>query len=87
MLVVPTYWRTLERDCVKDPKLHELILKADIVSPWTVGRYSTPQQAAEHAQKTMRRDLQWCQERGKPFMPIVFPGFSWHNMLLRSRLD
>src|SRR5262245_47932998 len=39
MLGLPTYWRTLERDTVNDKLLHELILKADIVSPWTVGRY------------------------------------------------
>jgi hypothetical protein len=25
MLGVPYYWRTLDHDCIKDPKLHELI--------------------------------------------------------------
>jgi hypothetical protein len=87
MLGVPTYWRTLERDCVNDPTVHELILKADIVSPWTVGRYTNPQRATEYAQSTMKGDLKWCQEHGKQFMPVVFPGFSWHNMNPRSPLD
>ena len=87
MLGVPTYWRTLERDCVKDEAMHELILKADIVSPWAVGRYSTPDQAAKYAADVLRLDLDWCKARGKEFLPVVFPGFSWHNMNPRSRLD
>ena len=51
MLGVPTYWRTLERDAVNDKTLLELISKADIVSPWTVGRYSSPEQAVELRQE------------------------------------
>jgi len=87
MLGVPTYWRTLERDAVKDPALHELILKADIVSPWTVGRYRTPQEAAQHAEKRIKPDIQWCAEHGKEYLPVVFPGFSWHNMRPEAKLD
>ena len=87
MLGVPTYWRTLDRDCVHDPVMHELILKADIVSPWTVGRYGSPAQAKEYAQRTMQPDLHWCKDKGKDYLPVVFPGFSWHNMNPRSPLD
>jgi hypothetical protein len=87
MLGVPTHWRTLDQDCVKDEMLHQLILKGDIVSPWTVGRYSSPAQAVQYADDTMKDDLKWCNEHGKEFLPVVFPGFSWHNMNLRSPLD
>ncbi len=80
MLGVPTYWRTLERDAVKDPALHDCVLKADIVSPWTVGRYSSPDGARDYAAKTLTADLAWCREHRKEYMPVVFPGFSWHNM-------
>lgn len=79
MLGVPTYWRTLERDTVNDAALHELIMKAQIVSPWTVGRYGTPEEAAKYAKTTMIPDLAWCHERQKDYLPVVFPGFSWHN--------
>ena len=41
MVGVPTGWRTLNRDAIPDPALHATLLKADIISPWTVGRYST----------------------------------------------
>ena len=42
MIGVPTCWRTLDRDSVPDKRLHEIIRQADIVSPWTVGRYNSP---------------------------------------------
>jgi len=87
MLGVPTHWRTLDRDCVTNPVMHELILKADIVSPWTVGRYSSPAQATAYAENDEVPDLQWCKDHGKEFLPVVFPGFSWHNMNARSRQD
>jgi hypothetical protein len=80
MLGVPTYWRTLDRDCVKDPAMHELILQADIVSPWTVGRFGKPEQVADFAKKVMAPDIAWCKEKKKEYLPVVFPGFSWHNM-------
>jgi len=86
MLGVPTYWRTLERDCVRDPAMHELVGIADIVSPWTVGRFGTPEQASEFARNVMRADIAWCRERSKDYMPVVFPGFSWHNMRPESPL-
>jgi hypothetical protein len=80
MVGVPTYWRTLEADAVRDPALLDVIQKADIVSPWTVGRYTTPEQAARHAEKRWAPDQQWCREHDKDYLPVVFPGFSWHNM-------
>ncbi len=32
----------------------------------------------------MKPDIDWCKEHGKEFLPVVFPGFSWHNMNQRS---
>ena len=87
MLGVPTYWRTLDRDTVNDPALHELILQADIVSPWTVGRYRDIPQVESYAEKTLAPDLAWCKEHGKEYLPVVFPGFSWHNMFPKSPLN
>jgi hypothetical protein len=87
MLGLPTHWRTLDGDCVSDPVVHELVQMADIVSPWTVGRYSNPDQVRDYVERRMRTDLQWCKDRGKELMPVAFPGFSWHNMNSRSPLD
>jgi hypothetical protein len=80
MLGVPTYWREMKWDTVKDAKLHELIASADVISPWTVGRYSDPAGAEKYARETMAQDMAWCRERNVEYLPVVFPGFSWHNM-------
>ena len=86
MLGVPTWWRTLRRDCVADPKVHDLVREADIVSPWAVGRVRSPEQVAQFARETWVPDLAWCREQGKDYLPVVFPGFSWHNMRPTSPL-
>jgi hypothetical protein len=80
MLGVPTGWRELERDAISDPQLHEVLQLADILSPWTVGRYSNEKQVAQHMQKYWRIDNRWCDQRDLDYMPVVFPGFSWHNL-------
>ena len=87
MLGLPTYWRTLERDAVNDKTLLELAEKADVISPWTVGRYSTQEEVNRYAQKTMSEDIRWCAEHSKDFLPVVFPGFSWHNQNPRFPLN
>jgi hypothetical protein len=84
MLGVPTGWRTLDRDCVTDPAMTELILAGDVVSPWAVGRYSTMAEVERHAQERLKPDQEWCRSHGKEYLPVVFPGFSWHNMFPRS---
>ena len=80
MLGVPTHWRTLDRDCLNDPQLHELILLGDIVSPWTVGRYNNPESAVRYTQTIATGDIAWCQAHHLDYLPVVFPGFSWHHM-------
>ncbi|XOV91740.1 MAG: glycoside hydrolase family 71/99-like protein [Bacteroidota bacterium] len=80
LLGVPTGWRSLERDCLNDPMIHELIKMADIVHPWTPGRYRTPEEADEHRIKYTVPDRAWCETNNLTYMPVVFPGFSWHNL-------
>jgi hypothetical protein len=87
MLGVPTGWRTLDMDCVKDRALHQIVHKAQIVSPWTVGRYRNLQEVAGHAERRWQKDLEWCKAHGKDYLPVVFPGFSWHNLRPGSPLD
>ena len=87
MVGVPTYWRSLNRDSVADPKLHDLIGRADIVSPWMVGRFGTIEDAARIGRDVFEPDIAWCRERKMDYMPVVFPGFSWHNMKPDSRQD
>jgi hypothetical protein len=80
MLGVPAHWRQLKADAVSDPALLEVIKGADIVSPWTVGRYTNAAGAAAYAQDLLAADLGWCRQRHIDYLPVVFPGFSWHNL-------
>jgi hypothetical protein len=80
MLGVPTGWRTLDRDSIPDPALHATLLKADIISPWTVGRYDSPESVQRHAARCWGPDIAWCKDHGREYLPVVFPGFSWKNM-------
>jgi len=80
MLGIPTYWREQKNDCITAPALHALLRKADILSPWTVGRFSDPKGAADLGQKTWKPDLAWCQAERKAYLPVIFPGFSWSNL-------
>ena len=80
MLGVPTGWRELDRDSVRDASLHDVLKLADVISPWTVGRYRNPAEAARHAEKMWRPDLDWCAQEKLDYLPVVFPGFSWFNM-------
>jgi hypothetical protein len=80
MLGVPTGWREQNRDSITDPALHDLLKLADVISPWTPGRYSTPAEAGTHATRYYKEDIKWCRDRSMDFLPVVFPGFSWHNL-------
>jgi hypothetical protein len=84
---VPTGWRSLDADSVDDPALHRVIGKSDIISPWTVGRYASLEDVASHAASRWKPDLDWCREKKKEYLPVVFPGFSWHNRNPESLLD
>jgi hypothetical protein len=80
MLGIPTYWREQKNDCITEPALHALLRKADILSPWTVGRFGDPRGAANLADKVWKPDLAWCQAERKAYLPVIFPGFSWSNL-------
>lgn len=83
MLGVPTYFRELNKDCLPDPYLHQLIRSADIVLPWMVQRF-TPllHKDDERYRDHIMDDIAWCKEQGVDYVPIIYPGFSWRNLSL-----
>ncbi len=80
MLGVPTGWRTLDRDAIDDKAFHKVLQMADIVSPWTPGRYRDLEGIAKHGERYWKPDLEWTKSKGLDYLPVVFPGFSWHNL-------
>lgn len=87
MIGVPTYWRTLNVDCLPDPKVHQIAEAADIVSPWTVGRFKNVEEVRDYAERRLREDIAWCTKRFKELMPVVYPGFSWQNLYPGDTFD
>lgn len=85
MLGVPTYFRELNKDCLPDPYLHEIIRSADIVLPWMVQRF-TPlvHNVQDHLRDHIIADIQWTKQNGVDYVPIVYPGFSWRNLSLAN---
>ncbi|MDR1683707.1 MAG: T9SS type A sorting domain-containing protein [Candidatus Symbiothrix sp.] len=80
MIGTPYYWREQIQDCVTDARYHASLEKwVDIISPWAVGRYRS-NNAVSKISQTVVADLTWCNQRGITYVPVVFPGFSWHNM-------
>jgi hypothetical protein len=80
MLGIPYYWRTLDHDAIPDPALHRLLAKADLISPWAVGRLATPEDAANRVEARLKPDLAGARELGTDYLPVIFPGFSWTNL-------
>ncbi|MEO0510447.1 MAG: glycoside hydrolase family 71/99-like protein [Verrucomicrobiota bacterium] len=84
MLGVPTYWRTLQKDTVSDPKLHDVIRSADVLLPWKVGRFGGSKTALKRGKTYVAEDQKWCDENGVHYMPLAFPGFSWANRKIKQ---
>ena len=77
---VPTNWRTLQGDSQTNAAWAAVYRAFDIISPWAVGRYSTLTGADNFKNNYIVPDLAECAVRGIDYMPVVFPGFSWHNL-------
>ena len=80
MLGVPSFWREGRRDAANEALLKQTIELADVISPWSVGRYRTPDAARHHAMEVWKPDSDWLSAKGIDFLPVVFPGFSWQNL-------
>ncbi len=83
LLGVPTFWRELNSDAINDTRLHDIIKKADIVQPWLVARFDD--KSYGKIQKSIVEDIAWCNKNDLDYVPVVFPGFSWHNMFSNDR--
>ena len=80
LLGVPRNWRTPgQGDAVNNPQLLNVIKSADIVHPWTPGRYSNISGIDSH-KSIIIADKAWCDNENLLYMPVVFPGFSWQNL-------
>jgi len=80
MLGIATGWRRQDRDALQHPELHRVLLLADVLSPWSVGRFRDLAGVQRHAEQYWEPDVLWARKHNIDYMPVVFPGFSWHNL-------
>jgi len=77
---VPTNWRALAGDSKTDPAWAGVYRSFDIISPWSVGRYSSNTGADNFRQNYIVPDLAEAGLAGRDYLPVIWPGFSWHNL-------
>src|SRR3990170_3066725 len=75
---VPTWWRLLSGDSLSDPGWADYYCALDIISPWTVGRYTNIIEADLY-KRTMMQDMTAASQCGVEYMPVVHPGTGFHN--------
>jgi hypothetical protein len=77
---VPARWRTLTKDSQRDQKWASVYRSFDVLSPWTVGRFRDARGIDRFYGNEVAADLVETRRLGIDYMPVVYPGFSWHNL-------
>jgi len=80
---VPAHWRTSQGDADRNTEFLDVWLnEVDAISPWTIGRYSSEDEADQFSENVMRDDSELLRERVDmgfrkiDYVPVVFPGGS-----------
>jgi hypothetical protein len=76
----PARWGTLTRDSRTEPAWAEVYAAMDVVQPWSVGRYGTLDAVDRWKEEVLVPDVKLAAANHQIYMPVVFPGFSWHNL-------
>lgn len=82
---VPVAWRTRGAGSRQEPEWDQVYRAYDVISPWTVGRFHDNRSADHFAREVIESDMAETRRLGLRYMPVVFPGFSWHNLMTVRR--
>jgi hypothetical protein len=77
---VPAGWRTLDGDSHPERQWAAVYRSLDVISPWTVGRFQSEAQADRFVSQRVVPDMAEAKRDHIDYMPVIFPGFSWHNL-------
>ncbi|NLX12103.1 MAG: xylosidase/arabinosidase, partial [Phycisphaerales bacterium] len=73
-------WRTLTHGSKTDPAWATVYRSFDIITPWTVGAYTTTNEINAYRTTLMQPDIAECNSLGIGYLPVIWPGFSWDNL-------
>jgi hypothetical protein len=76
----PSRWRTLTNDSHKEAEWADVFKMMDVLQPWTVGRYRDAATVDKWKEDFIVPDLALAAKNHQLYVPVVFPGFSWHNL-------
>lgn len=74
---VPTNWRNSNND--SHPGYLGVYSAFDMISPWSVGRFSNTTGADNFKTNYLIPDLAYCNTNGIDYQPVLFSGFAWSN--------
>ncbi len=77
---VPFYWSWEAYD--SKPGFLQVYLMFDTISPWTVGRFNNTN--FDKYKGMLKDQYELCRSHGIKYQPIMWPGFSWHNLVKRE---
>ena len=77
---VPEGWRTRSGASETGVGWTAVYNSLDMISPWSVGRYSNNNGADSFKTNNIMPDLAACNTNNKDYMPVIWPGFSWRNL-------
>jgi hypothetical protein len=73
MCGVPATWRA-------DADYIDFYSTADVIKPWSVGRYNDFGSADNFLNEYILPDKDFCDAHNMDYLPVIWPGFSWYNM-------
>lgn len=80
----PAGWGSLSADSTHDPRWAAIYAQLDIVQPWTIGRYQSMDAANRWKTTHLKPNIALAEKNHQLYMPVIFPGFSWHNLKPKS---
>ena len=70
----------VDHDFHERPAWLDELAQADVISPWAVGRFGNDAGHANFMDEHVLPGQDWCDQHNVDFLPVIWPGFSWHNL-------
>ena len=76
----PSRWRERIGDSREELAWKGIYDSLDGINPWQVGRWTNLVNQEGYYSDVISQDASYCASKGILYMPIMWPGFSWHNL-------